>query len=268
MTRVIVHAGYHKTGTTSLQDFLSKNKELLNPYLQYYGKGAFQNAGAMARIYAQRPFPWRLKKFRKTFRNFLVGIPQGGTIFLSRETFSGGMPGHRRFGGALMTSYFRPALKLAQVIIAELRRRFGKNVDITFFYTTREHESWIRSIHGHLLRSIKMTDDFDTFRARFPTLTGPAEEAQKMRVALAPIPVATAALEKYGTRPEGPAAAVLELLNIDEKTRAQLTPAARENIGQNNDLRAEFLLLNRQGINRSDTKAAKMRLISKDHNNA
>ncbi len=268
MTQVIVHAGYHKTGTTSLQDFLFTNRRLLDSYLQYYGKSAFQNAGAMARVYAQRPFPWQLGKFRKTFRNFLQSVPEGGTIFLSRETFSGGMPGHRRIGGALMTSYFRPALKLAQVIIAELRRRFGKNVGITFFYTTRERESWIRSVHGHLLRSIRMTDDFDMFRARFPALASPVEEARKMRVALAPIPVITAALEDYANHREGPAAAVLDLLDIDEDIRDRFAPATRENTGQENGLRAEFLLLNRQGLSRKNAKLAKADLILKDQNNA
>ena len=29
--RVIVHAGFHKTGTTSLQDFLYQNKSSLAP---------------------------------------------------------------------------------------------------------------------------------------------------------------------------------------------------------------------------------------------
>jgi hypothetical protein len=34
MTRVIVHAGYHKTGTTSLQDFLHRNRAALAPHLR------------------------------------------------------------------------------------------------------------------------------------------------------------------------------------------------------------------------------------------
>ncbi|HHL21376.1 MAG TPA: hypothetical protein ENJ52_07575 [Aliiroseovarius sp.] len=266
MTRVIVHAGYHKTGTTSLQDFLSDNKALLAPCLRYYGKADFRQAGAHARIYAQKPFPWRLARFRRSLRRFLRDVPEGGVVVLSREAFSGGMPGHRRMGGALMTSYFGPGLRLARVIIAELRRRFGQDVDITFFYTTRAREDWIRSVYGHLLRSIRLTDDFDTFRARFPALASPEEEAQRMRGALAPVPVVTAALEAYADHREGPAAALLDLVGVPGDLRARLKPARRSNRGQDTDLQAEFLEINRRGGSRAALKAAKEKLLREARN--
>lgn len=260
MTRVIVHAGYHKTGTTSLQDFMAANRDRLAPVLAYYGKMDFLGAGANARIYAQRPYPWRLVRFRRSLRKFLKSIPNDELVVLSRETFSGGMPGHHRVGGALMTSYFGPALKLAHAIIAELRRRFGPDVEITFFYTTREREAWIRSVHGHLLRSIRLTEDFETFRAHFPALASPAEEAQRMAGALSPIPVATAALEDWGSTTEGPAGALLDLAGVPADLRARLAPVPRANLGQSGDLRAAFLDLNRQGLSKSRLRAAKARL--------
>ena len=257
MTRVIVHAGYHKTGTTSLQDFLHRNREALAPHLRYYGKADFLAAGAHARIYAQKPFFWRLWRFRRALRRFLNGVEPGGVIVLSRETFSGGMPGHRKIGGRLMTSYAEAAGPLARVIVSELRRRFSKGVDITFFYTTRDTENWIRSVHGHLLRSIALAEDFDAFRAQFPKLKGPAEEAGAMARLLSPIPVVTAALEDYKTHREGPAAALLDLLNIPADLRATLKPAPRSNTGQSEDLRARFLRMNRTAPDKSALKAAK-----------
>ncbi len=266
MTRVIVHAGYHKTGTSSLQDFLRDNRDLLAPWLSYYGKAEFRRAGALARIYAQRPFPWRLRHFRLALRRFLRALPAGGTIVLSRETFSGGMPGHRRAGGGLMRSYFGPALKLARVIVSELRRRFGREVEIVFFYTTREREAWIRSVHGHLLRSIRLTEDFDAFRARFPALLGPVEEARRMAGALAPVRVATARLEEYATHREGPAAALLDLVGVPREVRARLRPAPRANPGPGEALRQAFLALNRQGLGRAALKAAKQKLTGEADN--
>lgn len=262
MTHVIVHAGYHKTGTTSLQDFMAANRTALAPHLDYYGKVDFEGAGANARIYAQRPYPWRLARFRRSLRRFLTSIPDADTIVLSRETFSGGMPGHRQATGALMTSYHGPALKLAHAIITELRRRFGREVEITFFYTTRAREDWIKSVHGHLLRSIRLTQDFDDFRANFPALASPEEEAQRMTGALDPIPVAIARLESWGKTPEGPAGALLDLAGIPAETRAKLTPVPRGNVGQNADLQAEFLRLNRSSLSNSDLRAAKAKLLA------
>jgi hypothetical protein len=260
MTRVVVHAGFHKTGTTSLQDFIRLNKTALAPHLAYYGKADFLNAGAQARLYAQRPFPHRLFLFRRALRHFLATIPDHPTIVLSRETFSGGMPGHRTLSGRLMTSYQRPAKRLATVIISELRRRFGSEVDITFLYTTREREAWVRSVYGHLLRSIRLTDTFETFRARFPDLPGPEEEARLLARAL-PVRVATARLEDYSTAPEGPAAALLDLLQVPAHTRATLQPVPPQNTANAPALQAEFLRLNRSIQNKSKLKAAKNALL-------
>jgi len=268
MTRVIVHAGFHKTGTTSLQDFLYRNRAALKPFLSYYGKSDFLAAGAHARIYAQRPFPWRLWRFRRAFRAFLSGIEADGTIVLSRETFSGGMPGHRQLGGKLMMSYGRAARPLSRVIVSELRRRFGPETDITFFYTVRAREPWIKSVYGHLLRSIRITADFDTFRARFPDLPGPQVEAKAMARYLAPIPVVIATLEDYATEAEGPAKAVLDLLDVPRTVRSNLIPARRANTRNSAELLAGFLEINRSDLPKSRLKASKDHLIDQARNGA
>lgn len=261
MTRVVVHAGYHKTGTTSLQDFLQDNKGALTSQLRFYGKADFLAAGAHARIYGQRPYAWRLWRFRRSLRRFLTDLAPGGTIVLSRETFSGGMPGHRKIGGEMITSYGRSAARLARVIVSELRRKFGQDVDITFFYTTRDTDSWLRSVHGHLLRSIDLTDDFDSFRARFPDVKGPIGEAADMAAILAPIPVRTAALEDYKSHREGPAAALLDLLGISADVRATLKPARHSNPGQPEEMRETFRRMNARQLTRDVLKRQKEDLI-------
>jgi len=260
MTQVIVHAGFHKTGTTSLQDYFARNRAALADHLAYYGKLDFREAGAHARIYAQRPFPHRLWRFRRSLRAVLAGVPDHPRILLSRETFSGGMPGHRTVSGRLMQSYQRPARRLAAVIIAELRRRFGPETEIIFFYTTRERESWIRSVHGHLLRSIRLTDDFETFRGRFPSLMGPEAEAEALARAL-PVPARAARLEDYAGMPEGPAAALLDLLKIPPALRARLAPVTPRNTADPAPLQAEFLRLNREIRDKSKLKTAKAALV-------
>ncbi|NOX72772.1 MAG: hypothetical protein GXP03_03810 [Alphaproteobacteria bacterium] len=260
MTRVIVHAGFHKCGTTSLQDFLKSNQAALRPYFDYYGKVDFLAAGANARRYSQRPFIWRLWRFRRSFRRFLNTIEAAETIVLSRETFSGGMPGHRRIGGGLMQNYSRAATALGPVILSELYRRFGADTEVIFAYSTREMEGWIKSIHGHLLRSIRLRDDFDTFRKRFTALRSPAAQATLMADFLAPVKVLTLPLEVFTSHREGPAAGLLDYLEIPQAVRAGLKPARRANSGQNRATRAQFLALNRDISNKVKLKQAKTEL--------
>lgn len=262
---VIVHAGFHKTGTTSLQDFMARNRRILQPDCQYFGKMDFRAAGAHARIYAQRPFRWRLWRFRRSLRRFLQTVEPGPQIVLSRETFTGGMPGHKSIGGRRIQNYQRSARTLLPVIASEITRRFGPETRITFFLTTREKEAWIKSIHGHLLRSIKLPEDYETFRAGFTDLLSPAEESARLADAL-PHPVVTAALEDSFGQPEGPAGALLDLLEIPARKRARMKPAPKSNIGPKADLRDTYLQLNRSNLTGARLKAAKEAALKEYHN--
>ncbi|GLQ35879.1 hypothetical protein GCM10007939_21630 [Amylibacter marinus] len=259
---VIVHAGYHKTGTTSLQNFMNRNKETLRPYCSYYGKADFLSAGANARIYAQRPFPWRLYRFRRSFRRFLAQIDPDPVIVLSRETFAGNMPGHRKWHGGLVKSYGPPSAALARVIIQELLRRFGPETRITYLMTTRDKEPWIKSVYGHLLRSRRLVDDFDTFRTSLKNLQSPAKQAQVLARKIAPVELISVALEDYGTHRFGPAEALLQLISLPDDIRETLQPIHRPaNTGQSADLQQQFLQLNRQIKDKAELKRRKERIL-------
>lgn len=267
MMRIIVHAGLYKTGTTSLQRYLARNRAALSPYLRYCGPGELHNAGAHARAYGQRPFPWRLARFRRALDAFLAAIPdpsapgEPGVIVISRENFTGAMPGHRDWRGRMITG-FPHSERLVKLVASRIGARFGSGVDTSFLITTRDRDSWLRSIHGHLLRSIALTDDFDAFRARFPSGFGPDGEAARLARCLAPLSVHVARLEELADRHEGPAAAILDLVGIPPDARAALAAAAHANVGEDEALRRRFLELNRQGLSRSYLRAAKRRLLT------
>lgn len=260
MTRVIVHAGFHKTGTSSLQDHLRKHREALAPYAAIYLKEDFLEAGNAGRIYGLKRFPWRLRRFRLAVRSFLEDIPDGEVIFLSWEGFSGVMPGHRRMGGRSVEDMTTAGIPLAKTIIRELRKRFGSEAEITFLYTTRARESWIKSVYGHVLRSIQITDDFETFRAGLPKLPHLEDEADRIAAAIAPVPVIASALEEVKEHPQGPAIAALELMGVPQNVIDALPPATRTNAGNTAVLQAEFLRLNREMTDKDALKAVKDKL--------
>jgi len=257
--RVIVHVGFHKTGTSSLQSYLGKNRDLFAPHFAFYGKADFLQAGSAARIYAQKPFPWRLQAFRDKLDGFLASIPDQPVIVLSRETFSGSMPGHRKIFGRLIKGYQPSAVPLGRQIIKALKARFGPDVRIEFLYTTRTREAWLSSVYGHLLRSIHLTMDEPTFRAQFPRFPHLEDAAAKIASKLDLDAVHVVDLADVSARAEGPAAAVLDLMDLP--ATLALPKATRANVGQTPDLRATFLAMNRKGGTKAALKRAKDKLV-------
>lgn len=254
--RVLVHAGFYKTGTTSLQRFLGDNRAALTPWFAYYGPGDFHNAGAEARRYGQEPFPGPLKRFRLALRSFLQGVPDAENIVLSRENFTGAMPGHRDWLGEALIG-FPHAKPLLRDLKKELRRRFGPEARIETLFTTRERTAWLRSIHGHLLRSIRLEEDFEQFSARFAALGPLSKEARRLGADH------VVALEDIALRHCGPAAAVLDLMGVPQTTQEALPAAQRANTGQDAGLQSEFLRLNRSDLPKPALKAAKEALLRK-----
>lgn len=261
MTRVIVHPGFHKTGTSSLQSYLGQNRAALAPYVAFYGKAAFLQAGSAARIYGQKPYPWRLRAFRGALDRFLTSIPDAPVIVLSRETFSGAMPGHKRLFGRMVKDYQGVAVPLGRQICAALQARFGPDVQIEFLYTLRDREPWIRSVYGHLVRSIHLTEDFEAFRARFRRLMDPAAEARAIAAALPLHAVHLARLEDIGGHREGPASCLMDLLDIPAELRAALPPARRANVGQTPEMEQKFRELNASGQDKAALKRQKDRML-------
>jgi len=245
MTRVIVHAGFHKTGTSSLQDYLRQNRALLAPHVSIHLKTDFKDAGNLARRYGLKPYSWRRRRFSRALRRYLAGVDDHPTVFLSWEGFSGVMPGHRRAITGTIRNFRRAGIPLARSIIREIHRRFGADADIVFLYTLREREGWIESVWGHIVRSIRLTDDFPTFRAGFGDLIHLDEEAQKIAAAIAPVLVQLSWLKDTAGLPQGPASAALDMFGLPEDLRNALPPAKVTNRGNKADVRAECLRLNR-----------------------
>ena len=252
--RVLVHAGFYKTGTTSLQGFLADNRAALAPWFAYYGQGAFHDAGARAREYAQAPFPGGLKAFRLALRSFLSEVPDGTDIVMSRENFSGAMPGHRDWLGRPITG-FPVAKPLLRDLKKELFRRFGPGTQVEILFTTRAREAWLRSVHGHLLRSIRLEEDFDGFSLHFKRLGTLEDEARRLEADH------VVRVETHADHPFGPAKAILDLMGVPDEVQAGLPPARRRNVGQDPELKAEFLRLNRSDLSKPELKAAKVALL-------
>lgn len=245
MTRILIHAGFHKTGTTSLQALLERNRGKLAPYATIYVKEALGDARFLGRLYGQFPSLLRRLRFRRGVRAFLAGIPDDPVIVISRESFSGMMLGFRGARLRKPRRYAPMAIPLAKELIREIRRRFGPDVQIEFLYTVREPEAFLNSAWRHVLRTSRLTQDYAAFRAEFTPAPDLRAEAQEIARAIAPVPVHVAELEEYADDPLGPGRALLDLLGVPAATQEKLRPVTRHNPGQSAELSAQFLEMNR-----------------------
>ncbi len=264
MTRVIVHAGFHKTGTTSLQGFLEQNEHLLAPDVGIYLKDRLKPAHRLGGFFGARPDAFRRWLFRRGFRRFLNTVPDTPTIIISRENFSGTILGYRDFRLRPHHRYAPMAIPLAQEIIRGLQHRFGADVEIAFLYTTREGEGFLESTWRHVVRTRPMRQDYASFRAGFTSPPDLATEAQEIASAIAPVPVHIAPLEIYGSDRFGPARALLDLIDPPAEVEARLAPAPRSNRGPSTALTQTFLEMNRKRWRRRALHAAKRKMILKE----
>ncbi|KMW60530.1 hypothetical protein AIOL_000686 [Candidatus Rhodobacter oscarellae] len=242
MTRVIIHAGFHKTGTTSLQSFLKANRARLAPHAAIYMGQQLGEARRLGRIYGERPLPWRRWAFRRGLTAFLNDVPDAPVILISRESLSGAMLGASRFGRPA-TRYAPVAIRLAKEILGAVRGRFGSEAQVEFLYTIRERDNFLRSVWGHQLRTKPLTEDLATFTARFADGFDLRREAEKIAKAVAPAQTHIRALEETSGDALGPGRFVLDLLGLAED--GMFVPPPDRHAGASDALCAELLELNR-----------------------
>lgn len=245
--RVLVHAGFHKTGTASLQAQLRLLRDDLLPFFRHYGPEDMGDVPALATAFGRAPNDDSRRAFRQGFARFATQLPASGDIVISSEALSGALPGHRDGLGQVITGINPAARMLARDIKGILHRQLGDDIRLGFLYSTRRRLHWLRSTHGHQLRETALDLDIDAFAALFPKGFDLERDADSIANVLAPTPVHIRQLEEFDDDPQGPAAMVLDLMQVPDSVVDRLPPAARMNRGDSTALRQRFLNLNRQG---------------------
>lgn len=260
--RVIVHAGFYKTGTTTLQAFLAENQRRIAPYAAIYMGPQLGAATSLGRHYGQLPVFWRRRRFGRAMDNFLTTVENAPCIVISRESFSGMMIGYARCTRPT-TRYSNTAIPLAREIRRAVVARFGADVDLTFVYTTRARDAVIRSSYGHVLRSSQLKDSAEDFAARFPATFNLDAEAAEIRRALAPTPVLTISLEDHATDRFGTAGPLMDLIGIPPEAQRQMVAVSPKNVAKPLVLQEQFLKLNRTVRDKIELDRQKHRLVQR-----
>ncbi|MFP7569793.1 hypothetical protein [Marivita sp. S2033] len=251
--QIVIHAGFHKTGTTSVQAMLRENADRLSPHLRVLLKDGFSTLTSKARSFSIAPNEKTLAHVAKASTAFFADLDPTDQrpVLMSSEDLSGHMPG--RHG---LECYDSAGLVMKSIADAAFAR-FGDGLDLTFYFSTRNRDAWLRSTWWQNLRSTRLDRDFASYTAQFADARSLAEILIEIEQDVAPAKVVSHALEASKTLPLGPLTPLLDLLTLPRLDRSLLTVLPPENVQPDIGIDQVFLALNRSCLPDKDVQSAK-----------
>ncbi len=254
--RIIIHAGFHKTGTSTIQATLRENRVALKKQIALRLRWHLKDVVSAARGYSTDHDPLTLIKLQSRFGqmvNELPGMPRR-TLIISAEELSGHLPGR----GNIMDYSAAPVLLYAYWEIVTARY---PEAEVLVYVSTRDPETWLVSAYWEHVKSSSMTMDFDAFRQKYhkaADLNGMVAEIAS-RV---PAPVHRHRLENCRDLPLGPTDPLLDLCDIPLSLRPTLVPVPKTNVRMGDNVLQALLEANRTQTGDRARKEAKEAILA------
>ena len=253
--RIVIHAGFHKTGSSSVQYCLRQNRPALRPYLRSILRPGLKPVVSAARGYSTWRDPVTLAKFRHRFEAVLrdvTGMPKR-VLVLSAEELSGHLPGRDGLHD------YSAAVSLATEMQGAVAHVMP-GVPVTFCYMTRAPEPWLQSAYWEHVKSSSLTLDFEAFADRFPKAHQLEEIVAGIRRAVT-TEVVSQPLDALADLPAGPASAVLDSCDVPAEVQAGLVQEVA-NVRADRHTLLQLLEINRTEPDPDKRRAAKAALLA------
>jgi hypothetical protein len=255
--RIFIHAGFHKTGTKSVQASLAHNREILGPHVRVVLKSDMPDVCDAALAFARRPNDVHLGKLAAEIRRWIAtrDSTDERPIVVSAEDLCGRIPGRKgRLG-------YPSALPILRCMTAEIGSAIPAAAPHVFL-STRSAESWLESCHAHHIRHARSTMDRMEYAAANASGADLDSEASRIAAGLHGVPVTTSPLDQSSIAAHGPLTPLLDLLGVPDDLRAKIQPAGHANRALPRDIGTAFLALNRSTLSNAAVAAAKRALIA------
>ena len=256
--RIVVHAGFHKTGTSSVQHMLRANKRPLARALRVFLKPDMTELCEAARAFSATPEDLeRALVHYEASRLFGALDPEDArTVLLSSEDLSGHIPGRQDRMGY-------PAAPLIMKTLADAARAtLGPKTDISFYFSTRAPAAWMKSCYAQHVRATRMTMTLEAYEDWQRPAAGLLDAVDAVAEAVEPSRVYSAALEDVAGGPMGPLDPILDILRLKPRLRDRLTAQPPSNTAMPPEVLDALLALNRSDLARPDMRARKEALIT------
>lgn len=255
--QVIVHAGFHKTGTTTVQRALNQNRAALVPHVNIILRSDMVAVCEAARAYSASTDVLDLALFQYELAQLAEGWDRSDTrpVLLASEDLGGHMPGRRG-----LTSY--AATPQLMQTLAETLAEIRPDAQAQFFFSTRAAEPWLASCYVQHLRATRITQTSDEYTNAHRDSARLGIIIDRVAGAVAPHPVHHCALESSQTRPLGPLDPLLDLIGLPQAIRTRLIPHPPANIASPQAQIDQMLALNRSNLGAKAWRAAKSALLA------
>ncbi|MDD9725596.1 hypothetical protein PVV74_09035 [Roseovarius sp. SK2] len=256
MPRILLHPGFHKTGTSSLQRGAAQVQRALRPHLRLIFTHDLIEATRMAKRFSAYREQSDLRRFAEAFTATIrdTDPDEPRALMITSEDLCGYIPGNHG-----VTSY-AAAAPLMNVATAVLAAHFGPEAPIGVLFTTRAPRDWQRSVWWQNLRALRVTEDFETYRthlssaADLDTIVDSVDERVRHRATVLDAPI-----EECGTDPLGPLGVALDHLDVP---RDGLAPLPAHNV-QPDGAAEELLALNRSALSDAELSEAKRAVLKR-----
>lgn len=254
--RIVLHAGFHKTGTSSVQQVLRENRSLLKPELAMRLKGQMKDLMHATRGYSTWRDPFSLAKATARFGAMLDGLAlmPRRVLVISAEELSGHMPGRANLAD------YSAAPILLQRFLTEITARFPASEQVIYF-STRDPETWLRSAYWEHVKSSSMTLSYSDFSQTYGSAANFDDIILQVKISVNAEVHATP-LEACQDFTLGPADPLFDLCDISTELRQKLIPQPTKNQRMDDAVLLALLAANRAYADRDERKTAKQLILA------
>lgn len=247
MRRAFLHIGFHKTGTTSAQRFLWRNRKLIWPGFALALPNRLRDnyVAGEANFYARNPSAAALNDYGARLTRFLEQLEfgTGRGLIVSEEELGGARASNAR------GNHYRPLPALAKTLCSAVTTRFAPEpVEITLYFSTRAAEQWLQSLWAHELRKTRCTLSLEAFAERYQTAADFTAIIEQVREDLPGVVVETRRLEELANQPYGPAQPFVDFIQSMREKVLPFETTKPVNQSPNPETLETLLALHRSGL--------------------
>lgn len=225
MMRVIVHPGFHKTGTSTVQAQLQGAQALWGKRWIVGLRAQMAGVAHNARLYAQSRDPLDLGLTQSELADWLDAQDwsEAEGAVISCEDFAGLMPGRQD------ARDYSAAPQLMAAFAEVLEDFFAGQLRLHLHFSTRAPEGWWPSVHWQNVRTGTLTQTWVEFQAEMQGAMSLEAVVEQVRGAVPSAQVSAMRLEESQRLASGPITPLLDLMGLPEAERGAFVPDARRN---------------------------------------